>query len=156
MISRKFLCRWFNLYSVLFFNISYMNCGLLNSFIFTLFFSLFKIGVGFQSFDLGFWFNSIVVKTKRQSFCDFNPVKSATYVLEPRSFILFWCVLCVTVWIFQVHLRMPCYAFCMLVRWDGWMSLKFSRSLYLSACSVVGSWEQSVEICHVNLKAHIT
>lgn len=44
------------------------------------FFSLFKIGVGFQSFDLGFWFNSIVV-TKKQSFCDFNPVKSAIYLM---------------------------------------------------------------------------
>lgn len=35
-----------------------MNCGLLNSVIFTLFFD-------FQSFDLGFWFNSVVVIKKK-------------------------------------------------------------------------------------------
>lgn len=35
------------------------------------------------------------------------------------------------------------------------MSLKFSRFLYVSACSL-GSREQSVEICNVNLKTHIT
>lgn len=68
-----------------------MNCGLINSVIFTLFFFLFLRFVWDSS--LLIWASGLIVlwlkKKKKQGFCDFNPIKSATYLLESRSFILF-------------------------------------------------------------------
>lgn len=63
--------------------------------------------MGFQSFDLGFWFSSVVVK-KANPFCDFNPVKYAEVLFYLELFGVSYmnilhvlvrnvpCVLCVS------------------------------------------------------------